>query len=37
MPLSNTARSILTEASHHPLGIAAPPATLPAAARHAVL
>ncbi|MDN3563584.1 GAF domain-containing protein [Paeniroseomonas aquatica] len=37
MPLSDTARSILTEASQHSLGIAAPPATLPAAARHAVL
>jgi hypothetical protein len=37
MPLSDTARSILTEASQHPLGIADPPATLPAAARQAVL
>lgn len=37
MPFSKTARSILTEASQHPLGLAAPLATLPAAARSAVL
>lgn len=37
MPLSDTARTILTEASQHRLGLAAPTATLPAAARHAVL
>ena len=37
MPISDTARSILTEASQHPLGVATPPATLLAAARHTVL
>lgn len=37
MPLFDTARSILTEASQHPRGIAVPPTNLPAAARHAVL
>ncbi len=37
MPLSDTAFRILSEASQHPLGLATPPATLPAAARSAVL
>lgn len=37
MSLSDTARFIFTEASQYPLGLAAPPTALPAAARHAVL
>ena len=37
MPLSDTARNILIDASQHPLGLAAPPIALPAAARNAVL
>lgn len=37
MTLSDTARSILTEARQHPLGLAAPPSTLPAAAQNTVL
>src|SRR4051812_47147186 len=36
MALSATARSILSSAAAHPLGIALPPAALPAAARDAV-
>lgn len=36
MNLSDTARSILSAAAAHPLGLAAPPAALPAAARDAV-
>jgi hypothetical protein len=37
MTISDTARSILSQGSQHPLGLTAPPATLPAAARNAVL
>jgi hypothetical protein len=37
MALSDTARRILTEASQHPLRLAAPPNKLPAAACRAVL
>jgi hypothetical protein len=36
MNLSETARRILNAAAKHPLGLAAPPAALPAAARDAV-
>jgi hypothetical protein len=36
MTLSNTARRVLSAASEHLLGLAAPPAALPAAARDAV-